>query len=803
MNRAAILLALALMPLIVRAQERNVTLRVYSTVTGGAFYVDGVLYRTTATFLWPEGSKHELRAATGYCDDAVHGPCYNFRAWRENTGKLTVATDPVQIITANAGIQWYEATHEITVLVRLEMNGGLPPVADGSPQQCPAGAPGIPPTILGVPEGTIPGAVRVAGCSAFPSCTLSTAQGLCTKGTSLTLNAFPYPGYVFAGWTVPGGNIPFLAATVPINHLTTIRATFLAARRVVFRTDPPNLRIFVNRAAVATEDPSLSCLPDQTLCTGHMDFLPGSKLLLAAPDVQQDRFGVPWVLQSFDTGGGQNSVVTLNAIPGRDVITAKFTRGIGASFSTNPPGLKLNVNGRDNWTSYSFFWGAGSRNQISAPAEQTDSRGRRYVFSGWSNGGPPSQEIVPTEEDAARGGIALVANYQLLGKLTVRSSHPVTISVNGQDCATPCTLHRTAGTDVSLIAPHSMSLSEEMRADFAGWGDGADSSRTFVFDSDVHNLQLSYSTLYRLSFTSDPADAVAFVTQPPSPDGFYPVGAEVSVTAEAKPGFRFRRWSGDLAGSFPGGAFTVAKPMYAVALVDRVPNVSKAGVRNSAAETPDTVVAPGSLISIFGESLASETVAGPGNPLAQTLAGVTVRLDARLLPLLFVSPVQINAQMPSDLPEGAYKLTIRTASGEETKADVVVAPNAPGVFLRPVGDQPFVMATRQGDAPVTPEAPARRGELITLYGTGFGPYERPVLDGFPTPGSPAYPLVDKVEVVLGDQVWSPEWAGAAPGMVGVVAARLRVPEDAPGGSPLELVVRVNGRVSNRFLLPVE
>ncbi|HBY61401.1 MAG TPA: hypothetical protein DEH78_16385 [Solibacterales bacterium] len=801
MNRAAILLAFALVPAIGRAQDRIVSLRVYTTIPGAAFYVDGQMHRTTASFLWPEGSKHEIRAALNLCDDPNLGPCYTFQSWRENTGKLTAAQDATQIVTAHRDVQWYEASFQANVLVRLEFNG-IPPAPSGAPITC-SGAPGMPPTVEGYPAGTIPGGVRTTGCGILPGCSLSSVQGFCARGSVISASAFPYPGYVFGGWIAPGGNPSFLTASVTVNGPTTIRGSFLPARRVIFRTDPPNLRIFVNRSPIATEDVTIPCMPEAQLCTGHMDFLPGSKLLLAAPDVQLDRVGVPWVLQAFDTGGGQNSTVTLNGVPGQDVIVAKFGRGVGASFSTNPPGLKVNINGRDNWPSYSFFWGVGSRNQISAPMEQTDSKGRKYVFTGWSNGGPSSQEIVPTELDLERGGIALAANYQVQGQVTIRSTHPVVIGVNGVDCPTPCTVHRNAGSEVFLAAPTSVSLNDETRADFAGWADGGDAGRTFVFDGESQNLQVTYSTMYKLHLASDPAGSVDFQTLPPTPDGYFAAGSEVVLTAEARPGFRFRRWAGDLSGVFPGSTFALNRPVRAIAQADRVPHISKAGVRNSAAQTPDALVAPGSLVSIFGESLSSDTVAGPSNPLAQTLDGVTVRLDSRILPLLFVSPQQINAQLPSELPEGAYKLTIRTSAGEEAKAEVTVAPNAPGVFLRPVGDQPFVLATRAGDAPVTAEAPARRGELITIYGTGFGPYERPVPDGFATPGSPDYPLVDKLEVVLGEQVWTPEWSGAAPGQVGIAITRVRVPEDAPSGQPLLLTIRVKGRSSNQFLLPVE
>jgi len=65
-----------------------------------------------------------------------------------------------------------------------------------------------------------------------------------------------------------------------------------------------------------------------------------------------------------------------------------------------------------------------------------------------------------------------------------------------------------------------------------------------------------------------------------------------------------------------------------------------------------------SIISIFGESLAPVLEIGRVNPLAQSIAGVTVTVSDRILPLLYVSPTQINAQVPSDLGDGDYTLQV-------------------------------------------------------------------------------------------------------------------------------------------------
>ena len=58
----------------------------------------------------------------------------------------------------------------------------------------------------------------------------------------------------------------------------------------------------------------------------------------------------------------------------------------------------------------------------------------------------------------------------------------------------------------------------------------------------------------------------------------------VTITAEAKPGFRFRRWDGDLAGTFRSGAVNMSMSRLVRAMLDKVPYVAPTGVRNAAAD---------------------------------------------------------------------------------------------------------------------------------------------------------------------------------------------------------------------------
>jgi uncharacterized protein (TIGR03437 family) len=243
-----------------------------------------------------------------------------------------------------------------------------------------------------------------------------------------------------------------------------------------------------------------------------------------------------------------------------------------------------------------------------------------------------------------------------------------------------------------------------------------------------------------------------------------------------------------------------------IAGLDRVPFIAPAGIKNAAGDTPEPTVAPGSLIMIVGESLAPRSEVGPQNPLAQTIADVVVTVNDRILPLVSVSPQQINAQILSDLPDGEYTLRVRWTGKPDVTANFRISRNSPGLFARPAAeaqpDIPVSMALHEDGTPITTASPARIGETVTIFGTGFGPYRQQYIDGFAFPDPSNFETADSVEISAGETVLQPEWSGGAPGRVGTTATRFKISPEVPRNSA-PLRVRINGKLSNAVVLPVE
>src|SRR5271165_3850953 len=78
----------------------------------------------------------------------------------------------------------------------------------------------------------------------------------------------------------------------------------------------------------------------------------------------------------------------------------------------------------------------------------------------------------------------------------------------------------------------------------------------------------------------------------------------------------------------------------------------------NAASYAKATVAPGSLASIFGSGLAASAMAASAFPLPVSLGGVSVYVNGEIAPLLYVSPGQVNFQVPFDIPVGPTQVVI-------------------------------------------------------------------------------------------------------------------------------------------------
>lgn len=186
------------------------------------------------------------------------------------------------------------------------------------------------------------------------------------------------------------------------------------------------------------------------------------------------------------------------------------------------------------------------------------------------------------------------------------------------------------------------------------------------------------------------------------------------------------------------------------------------------------------------------------------LGCLAIEVAGQRVPVLFASAGQINAQMPAGAAPGNAMVTVILNPGRanELKSDpspVTVLANAPSFFVF----NGFSIAARHpdfsiaADPAVVPGArPVRPGEVVLLYGTGFGP-TTPVYQAGEIPGAVA-PTRETVTVtVAGTTLAAADilYAGVSPGSIsGLYQVNIRVPAATADGN-IPVVLRIGGQAT--------
>lgn len=226
------------------------------------------------------------------------------------------------------------------------------------------------------------------------------------------------------------------------------------------------------------------------------------------------------------------------------------------------------------------------------------------------------------------------------------------------------------------------------------------------------------------------------------------------------------------------------------------PTISQGGAITASNFGGGGTVAPQSWMEIYGANLAASTadwsndIAGGNAPTA--LNGVEVTVGGKPAFLSFVSPAQVNVQIPDDVGTGPTTLSVKNAEGTSDNYTVNVTPVTPAFLAPPVA--PFKTATRQFIAAFFPDSTgsgpfagnpsesstfrtARPNDRLILYAIGLGAVTPPQQAGRVVTGATA---LNNIALTFGGTPVALEYAGHAPTYVGLFQINAVVPNLAPG-----------------------
>jgi uncharacterized protein (TIGR03437 family) len=195
-----------------------------------------------------------------------------------------------------------------------------------------------------------------------------------------------------------------------------------------------------------------------------------------------------------------------------------------------------------------------------------------------------------------------------------------------------------------------------------------------------------------------------------------------------------------------------------------------------------TTIAPGELISIYGNRLSKVTgdLSGwAGKVIPFALNGTSVTIGGKTAGLLYVSPSQIVAQVPLDVDLGQQTVTVNNGVGPSTTFAASVAAFAPAVFN--TSPDTAAVVKNSDFSLVSASNPVKAGEAIVVYMTGLGQTTPAITTGGIVTG---LPKTSAVTATIGARDAEVIYSIAAPGYAGLNQVALTVPAGVTGSVPL-------------------
>lgn len=211
-----------------------------------------------------------------------------------------------------------------------------------------------------------------------------------------------------------------------------------------------------------------------------------------------------------------------------------------------------------------------------------------------------------------------------------------------------------------------------------------------------------------------------------------------------------------------------------------------------------SIIQPGEWISIYGTNLASGTTIWNGD-FPVSLGGTSVEIDGKPAYLAFASPDQLNLQAPDDMATGTVSVVVTTAAGSATStvtlshyapsfslldnahvAAIIIRTNGSGAY----GGGTYDILGPTGNSLGYPTVAAKAGDIVEIFGVGFGPTTPNVPAGEAFSG--AAPVNNPISLYINNVVVQPTWVGLS--SAGLYQINLVVPAGlGEGDVPIQAI----------------
>lgn len=230
------------------------------------------------------------------------------------------------------------------------------------------------------------------------------------------------------------------------------------------------------------------------------------------------------------------------------------------------------------------------------------------------------------------------------------------------------------------------------------------------------------------------------------------------------------------------------------------PAIASGGVMNGASYQPQ--IAAATWVTIHGTNLAASTRIWQSSDLASNrlptaLDGVSVNINGKSAYMYYVSPIQLNVLAPDDAQTGTVNVEVVTPAGKSGSVTIDKRSVSPALFLFDAGGHKYIAAVLADGTYVGPSnlfpglstRPVRPGDVVLLFGTGFGP-TNPAQPSDILVSKPA-PLASNVTITVGNVSAPVAFAGLVSS--GLYQFNVTIPDVPDGEQPV--VAQISGTQS--------
>ena len=206
------------------------------------------------------------------------------------------------------------------------------------------------------------------------------------------------------------------------------------------------------------------------------------------------------------------------------------------------------------------------------------------------------------------------------------------------------------------------------------------------------------------------------------------------------------------------------------------------GIVNAASSAPFTArIAPGELLTLYGNNLAASLAIAPQVPFPTTVGNVQVMVNGAAVPIYYVSPTQISVIVPYGITGSIAQFQVSNAGTLSNTVTMAIGTTAPGVFTVPPGGLSYGAVLHADYSLVTPQSPAQIGETVQVYMTGLGAVTPSVGDGAAAPSDSLVNTSNTITADISGTTATVAFAGLAPGFAGLYQVNVTIPTGLTAG----------------------